>query len=434
MLPRQKASVVGLVSDRYALTLLIVGALALAMRVMAAIVLDGFRHPHLEEYDVVARNLLAGRGFTYGHHGIIYHSYIAPMHVWVSAASYWLTGSVGSVMGLQIVVGTSQALVTSAVARRVFGGWLAPLGAGILVALHPGLIVYSASRSHSLVFDALFFTLAILFALRLADRQTPMRALQLGLIVGLATLSRVTIVLFLPVSIAWLLMVTPRPSRPAIIRSSLIVCVCAAGVVAPWTIRTSALHEQFVLVRTTGTEMFWRGNNPNASGTSHIAGGRTVFSMLPAEDARDLEQQPDELAQAEWFRDRAVAFILESPGDFVRLTLLKFYYFWWYAPTTGLLYPRAWLQSYMLYYVVTLVLAGAGVSLAARIGKGRMAGALLIGSMLLVLSAFQSLFYVEGRHRWAVEPLILVFSGGGVASLLARPRTIGAVSAPPGGA
>jgi 4-amino-4-deoxy-L-arabinose transferase-like glycosyltransferase len=430
MFPRQQASMVGLGTDRYALALLIVGAIALTVRVAAAIGLDGFHHPHLGEYDVVARNLLAGEGFTYGHLGIIYHSYVEPLHVWASAASYGLTGSVVAVIGLQVVVGTGQALATSAVARRVFGGWVAPSATGMLVALHPGLIVYSASRAHPLVFDALLFTLAVLISLRLADRQTLMRGALLGLIVGLGTLSRVTIVLLLPVSIAWLLLVKPKPLRPAIIRCSLVACVCAAGVVAPWTIRTSALHEQFVFIRTTGPEMFWRGNNPNASGTSHIDGGRTVTSTLSVADVQELERQPDELAQAQWFGDRATAFLLESPAAFVRLTLLKFYYFWWHAPTTGLLYPLVWFELYMVYYVMTLALAGVGVSLAARAGKSRMGTALLLGSILLALSAFQSLFYVEGRHRWAVEPLVLVFSGGGVASLLVRQRPSGAVIAP----
>lgn len=409
-----------LVLDRYTLALVIVGSIALAVRVLGAVALDGLHHPHLEEYDIVARNMLAGKEFSFAHHGIVYHSYIAPMHVWVSAASHWLTGSVVAVMGLQIVVGTGQALITSVVARRLFGGWVAPLAAGSLVALHPGLVVYSASRSHSLVFDALFFTLAVLFTLRLADRQTVMRAAHLGLIVGFGMLSRVTIILVLPVGIVWLLLVTPRTSRRVVLRSGIVACVCAAAIIAPWTVRTSLLHEQFVLIRTTGTETFWRGNNPNASGTSYIDANRTVISALSAEDVRDLEQQPDELAQAQWFRARATAFILENPLDFVRLTLLKFTYFWWHAPTTGLLYPGAWLPLYVGYYVFALILAGMGVARAGRVWSGRGRITLLIGALLLVLSSFQSLFYVEGRHRWAVESLILVFSGGGVASLLTR--------------
>ena len=102
----------------------------------------------------------------------------------------------------------------------------------------------------------------------------------------------------------------------------------------------------------------------------------------------------------------------------------------WYAPTTGLLYPQAWFQFYMAYYVLVLFLAAVGISRVARVGGPRMPLTLLIGAFLLVLSSFQSLYYVEGRHRWAVESLILVFSGGGVASLLMRRSDAGALLSP----
>ena len=111
------------------------------------------------------------------------------------------------------------------------------------------------------------------------------------------------------------------------------------------------------------------------------------------------------------------------------LALRKFFYFWWYAPATGLLYPQAWFQLYMAYYVIALLLAAVGVSRVARIRGPGMPLALLVGAFLLVLSSFQSLYYVEGRHRWAVESLVLVFSGGGVASLLIRRNRPGDVLA-----
>lgn len=413
--------------DRHAFALWMVGVTALVVRFVAAIALDGLEHPHLEEYDVIARNMLAGRGFAYPHHGIVYYSYIAPLPAWISAASYWLTGSLIAAMMLQIVAGTAQAVVTSLVTRRIVGGLVAPFMAGMLVALHPGLIVYGASRSHPFTLDALFFTLVVLLAFRLADRQTTARAAHLGLIIGLGVLSRATVFLFLPVAVMWLLMVTPRLSRRVAIRSGVVACVCAAAVIAPWTIRNSLLHERFVLLRTSDSEVFWRGNNPNATGTSYIDADRTVLSMLPAAEIRDLEQQPDELAQAQWFRGRARAFIREHPDQFVRLTLHKFFYFWWYSPTTGLLYPQAWFQFYMAYYVLVLFLAAVGISRVARVGGPRMPLALLIGALLLVLSSFQSLYYVEGRHRWAVEGLILVFSGEGVRFLLMRRNRLGDV-------
>jgi hypothetical protein len=41
---------------------------------------------------------------------------------------------------------------------------------------------------------------------------------------------------------------------------------------------------------------------------------------------------------------------------------------------------------------------------------------------LASISLFQALFYVQGRHRLAVEPLLIVLSGRGASWLLGRRR------------
>jgi hypothetical protein len=50
--------------------------------------------------------------------------------------------------------------------------------------------------------------------------------------------------------------------------------------------------------------------------------------------------------------------------------------------------------------------------------------AVLLVMLLLALSGLQSLYYVEGRHRWAVEPLLLAISGGGIAWIRERGRHV----------
>ena len=109
--------------------------------------------------------------------------------------------------------------------------------------------------------------------------------------------------------------------------------------------------------------------------------------------------------------------------EFVRLTLSKFFYFWWFAPQTGVLYPPFWLRLYQAYYSAAMLLAFVGLRRVVRVGAPSIHLACVIGAFLLGLSALQSLYYVEGRHRWAVEPMVLAFSGGGVAALLERRRT-----------
>src|SRR5207253_7325808 len=97
-----------------------IGALACLTRLGAAVVTGSLQHPQLWEYDNIARSLLAGRGFAVTHLHITYYSYVTPLYVWISAASYWLSGSIAPLMLLQFAAGTALAVVIAAIAQRVF--------------------------------------------------------------------------------------------------------------------------------------------------------------------------------------------------------------------------------------------------------------------------------------------------------------------------
>jgi hypothetical protein len=173
---------------------------------------------------------------------------------------------------------------------------------------------------------------------------------------------------------------------------------------------------------TTDAENFWRGNNPNATGVTYATNQKTELEILSPAESADLMSQPDELAEADWFRARSHAFIREHPGMFVKLTALKMFYFWWRAPLTGIEYPNSWLIGYLIYYFVTVLAAGIGLCGIWRTGKAARQHLILIGLFLFALSLLQSLYYVEGRHRWAVEPILIALSGGGAATLASRSR------------
>lgn len=403
----------------YRSTLKAVAALSLIVRVAAALALDGLWHPEVWEYNAIARNMLDGAGFSYSHHGVVYYSFSPPLFPWISAASYWCFGSIAPVMSLQIAAGVALTVVAVEITRRLFGGWVAPAATGVLVALHPGLVLYCAAKAHPLTFDALFFSLVLLQTLRLHERLTTGRAVGLGLLVGVGALSRATLVVFLPVAAAWLLAVSPRRSRVAAAGLLVVAAVVATAAIAPWTIRNSRLHRRFVFMVTTDAEAFWRGNNALATGHSYVDADRLVVTALPPAELESLRRQPDELAQAEWFSTRARTFVREQPAAFARLTALKFFYFWWFAPQTGVRYPSLWLSLYRAYYFVAVLLALLGLREVVRAGPPSTYTAILMVAFLIALSGLQSLYYVEGRHRWAVEPVLLVLSGGGLAAVAA---------------
>ncbi len=397
-----------------AVTWLWIGGLAFGLRLLTAAATGAFHRPELFEYEAIARSLLAGEGFLYHAYGVPYASYLAPLYPWLCAGLYALTGgSVAAVVLFQIALSSAHAVLAGTIAQRLFGR---PAGAvtGALMACHPGLIIYSSMKLHTLTLDAFCFTLVLWQFLRLGWARTIRRSVWAGLSLGLSLLSRATSAVFWPVGAIWLVATAPPRRRMTALRLAALVAVCAAVVIAPWVVRGALVHRQFVFIQTTSWELFWRGNNPLATGHSYIDRDRTIVDSLPPEVAEELARQPDELRQVRWFRDQAFAFIRAHPDAFLQLTLKKLFYFWWMAPQTGLLYPAWWLWGYLFFYVglLGLVLAcGAGLA-AQGTGEQRQA-ALLIAGFLLALSIGQSLHYVEGRHRWGVEPLLLVLAGGG---------------------
>lgn len=398
----------------------VVFAAAVVIRMAVAIASGGLRQPELWEYDNIARAIVAGQGFIYHFHGITYYSYAPPLYSWLSVASYWLTGSLAPLMLIQMGAGAALAVASGAMAGRLFGHSRAVIAAGLLVAVHPGLVIYSATKAHPMPWDALFFALAALQFLRLREQPGLRRALELGLIVGVGTLSRATIIIFLPIGALWLLWNSHRSVWPAIVRDLVVAGVITTACLAPWTIRNYLVHHEFVFVVSTDGDTFWRGNNPNATGHSYGRNGRLVLDSLTLEERQELERLPTEVEQSAWFKARAKAFISDNPWEFVRLTAMKFFHFWWFAPQTGVRYPASWFWASAAYYVATLLCAGVGVHRILKAGPPAVRQAVLLVALLLALSLLQSLYYVEGRHRWGVEPLLLVFSGGGAAALYQR--------------
>jgi 4-amino-4-deoxy-L-arabinose transferase-like glycosyltransferase len=399
----------------------LVFASALAIRLAAAAVLDGFRHPEIFEYDDIARAIASGRGFSYYHLGVLYHSYTAPLFSWLSALVYLAGGMIASVMVMQMAIGSAQAALVAVMADRLFRSRRAGIVAGLLVAAHPGFVVYASAKAHTLVLDAFFFTLIPWMCWRLFDRRTAGRAVALGLVVGLGALSRGTAVVFLPIAGAWMLWAVDRREWPTVVARYALAAVCATLVIAPWSVRNTRVNGEFVWMLSTEGEDLWDGNNPAATGHSYVNRNLIVLETLTDAERRDLRSQPTEMAQSRWFRDRALAFIRGNPGAFVTLTIRKFFYFWWFGPQSGMLYAREWLRGYQVFYVGVLALAAAGAR-AAWVSDDRDSRrlAVLLLVFALGLSVLQSLYYVEGRHRWAVESLILVLAGGGMASSLAR--------------
>ena len=389
--------------------LVVLLAAALGIRVVAGWWLGHFSAPVSWEYDEIANNLLSGRGFVYERLGTPYRALVLPAYPLFCAAVYALTGHSQTILLLlQCLLGAYVCLQVRSIGLALVHDDRIATTAAWLVALHPGLIVY-ASFLHTFTLDLVVFLWVVLCWLRLVRDPTWPVTCRTGLSSGIAVLSRGTIVPFLVIASAWFARYGSLPRGETAGRLAVIVIV-AGILVSPWFARNAVVLGSFPVYQTSASESLWKGNNPLASGSLYLADGRSVLDAAPAAFQRQLRQL-DELGKQRLFRDEALRFIWENPRLAAELGWNKFLAFWWFSDESGSSYPASYLEWYRVSYTAVVVFAIAGA--------WRIRGALVQPAGLLLLAyglsiaLVQSLYYVEGRHRWSVEPLLLVLSAAG---------------------
>ena len=395
-------------------------ALAVPVRVGAVLALETYATPyHYSEHVTIARNILAGRGYSHDWYELGSAgdgSAWPPLYVGAILAAYgvsphapWLTLQV-----FQSLVSAATVVLGYAIGRQLFG---APVGAvaGLWLAVYPPALAY-ALDIQSLTLETALVTAAVWGALRFHQRPTWAAAALIGLLVGLATLSRSHLLFWLPALAGVEL---ARGRWPAVRRLGLTLGV-ALAIVAPWMIRNYQVHGAFVFVSTNGGISMFLGNNPRTTGTA-IAELSDLWKWYP-----DLARELAPLSEVE--RDRrlyaeAWAFIRAHPAEAAELALKKLYYFWWFKPdfTAG-----GVASGYPWYYGLAYIGAYVPVLVAARLGliwsRGRWRDMTAV-YLLFALQTAVSMVYIAGtRYRGILEPLLIVFGAFALVRLLSLLR------------
>jgi len=250
-----------------------VAAVALAAR-LVVVAWASARLPAVEDghyYDVLARRLAAGDGYTWlWPDGAVTHAAHYPVgYPAMLALAYRIFGASGAAaMTVNALVGT---LAAWAAYRLVDGEGVArwrPMAAGLLVALHPALVPYTAAIMTEGITAALLVAATALAArARDADRPHPWLAAT-GVVLGLATLVRPQSLLLAPVlgllaagaSVAW---------KARLVRGALVTAL-ALACVAPWTARNCVRMHRCALVSVNGGWNLLIGAQTQAGGWEPI--------------------------------------------------------------------------------------------------------------------------------------------------------------------
>lgn len=279
--PDRKEAVTALMKRR-------AGVLVFALALVARLAVVAWAAPRIPPtadgtfYHTIAGRIAEGLGYTWlwpdgavthaGHYPIGYPALVA--------AAYRIAGPApAAAMLLNALVGSFAAGAAFGLAKRA-GGDRAGVAAGVLVALHPGLLAYTPALMTEGVTAALVACAAWAAgeaSARRMSEQSPIRApwrwlLVTGALAGLATLVRPQSIVLAPVFGALAAVTGAKEQlgvRVTLARASIwgaAVLAIALAVCAPWTVRNCVAMKRCALVSHNGGWNLLIGTNENGGG------------------------------------------------------------------------------------------------------------------------------------------------------------------------
>jgi 4-amino-4-deoxy-L-arabinose transferase-like glycosyltransferase len=216
-------------------------------------------------YDALARSLLDGRGYSFtknwypftpantptAHWSFIYPPYLAAVYAIVGyhpLAARLFQGA----MGVMLIC-----LLIYLIGRRVVNEETGLVGAG-LAAVYGYFIYYNAALMTETFFIVLVL-LTLYLSIELKENPTPIGWVGLGLSLGLASLLRQTVLLFVPFLLFWLFL----ELRARGIRWWYFTVVVVILLISPWTLRNYRVYHHFLLLNSNAGYALYASNNPN---------------------------------------------------------------------------------------------------------------------------------------------------------------------------
>ena len=284
---------------------LIIGGVALALRLGYAAVAPPPPVSDEIHYDVLARSLATGGGYI--EDGVA-TAYWPVGYSALVAACYVVFGfHYLPVIIFQAVLGAATALLTWRLASLFFDEKSAR-AAGLIVGVLPSQLAYAAR----LFPGVLFGFLAVAASYVIIKYGRTVAAAGAGLLTGAGALAAPVLI---PMPAAFLVidLLRGRGWRRALTRALAAAAVTAA-VVAPWTYRNWRVFGAFVPVSTNGGVILWMGNNPGADGCY----------TFPLSSVNPLWLVSDEIRRDRLGRELAWEFARRRPGAFLKLIVPKF--------------------------------------------------------------------------------------------------------------
>jgi 4-amino-4-deoxy-L-arabinose transferase-like glycosyltransferase len=329
--------------------------------------------------------------------------------VFLAAATLGRTGCIPCAKAANAVLGAITVVLLAVLSARLFRRRGVAIATGAAAAVFPSFVLLSTDVQSEPLF-LLFLVLSGLFLLVAFDRASSRAALAAGAALGLAALTRPTVLALAPLLVG-LLFDRRHPRRTArrlagTALAGLLLCL------APWTLRNALRFHELIPISDAGGVSFYAGNSRWTRSFYRVRSQQEYLRWLEDFD-RDLKAHlarfDDEGKRSPGQRSAAFAHlgIEESradPAGSARLLAMKAWH--WVRPyPTPWFWPPAVVAGIGALYVSLYVLAARGLRRAPRRG----ATAFCIGALALSMAA-HVLLQVVWRYRvpyW--DPILLLY-------------------------
>ena len=367
-------------------------------------------------YDLIARNVAAGSGLSWGS-GDEPRTPTAvrgPGYVLFLAGLERLFGHHRAVIyGAQVLLDLGSCLLVWAIARRTFEAPAVALGAALLYAVYVPFALAAASVLTETFINFTVLATLLLFLRFVADRRWRDLVAAAG-VLGVAVLAKSHLILLLPVLVVAAL---PELGWRRAARALLLGGAVLALFVIPWILRNERVFGEFVPGTTHGGITFWGGTGPN--------GGRTLGG---AQDPGTPPHVPPAIAglgeveKDRWFYAEGRRVIRQHPvrsaGVFARKIPRLWFNLGFDDP------PSAASLAVAAFNLGLILLALKGLRERAR----RSDPARILLALVLYFTLIHLPFAAVLRYALPVYAFLLVFAAAGLVSLMPRrgPRPIAA--------
>lgn len=397
-------------SRRFSHSVLLIVIVAFVLRLLVITVGHTYRitprRDHFQfgwETGRIARSIAEGHGFsspTDLDSGP--SAWTAPVYSYILAGIFKVWGIYTPVSGWVILAFNSfWAALTCwtlyLVADRIFGAWVARVTAWTW-AVFPYLLYWAVRVVWETSLTTFLVTLVLWLTIRASDepwRRGPW--VYQGLLWGLIVLTNTAIVILLPFFLLWVLVRSygQQAFRGAAICLGILV-LCAA----PWTIRNYRRFDRLLFVRDNLPLELYEANNNHSAGlwtrSEHPGNNPTAMKRM---------QELGEIGFMDEKKQQFHAFVRQHPGEFVRFTLKRIWYFWAAPPQATIVAGYdLWVARHTEFLLASLF-AFAGLALA-LVRKNAYRWLLVPFLMIYPLP-----FYVVNplpRYKHPIEPVMLM--------------------------